>query len=139
MVRPEPLGEAHMTRVGAYALVALVTLVGSLTACGDEGPEGGPGNLSATLASPNGVEGAALLEIFGPGIQSVSAVKGRLFQHAFGDTVRLAIILDTPGTIRFAVSVADTTRKPTAVVLEVAGGTNALRSGLAGYRVEGLR
>lgn len=107
-----------------------------LAACADAGPEGGAGTLAALLVSPHGPEGAALLELVGPGLAQVTAADGRAFSHRNGDTLRVVIVREAPGEIRFLLAVADTTRPPAALLLEVADGGNALRPDLSGYRVE---
>ncbi len=107
-----------------------------LAACGGEGSVPGPGTLTATLVSPNGAEGAALVEFFGDGIGAVSAVDGPLWQRSRGDTIRVFIVSETGGTLRFAVEVADTTRKPKGVVLEVSDPADEVRTSLSGYALE---
>lgn len=132
---PAPVDSRRRHRPTAAAVLAL--LFGLVAAaCGDEGPEGGPGTLTATLTSANAADGAALVELRGAGIQQVTAVAGRLFHRTRGDTVRVLVVRDEPGPISFALQVADTTRKPIGIVLEVADGENRLRSGTGGYSVE---
>jgi len=116
--------------------VAALAGVLAAAACGSEGPISGPGTLTAALVSPNGAEGAALVEFFGQGIGAVSAVDGPLWQRSRGDTVRVFIVSETGGTLRFAVEVADTTRKPKGVVLEVSDPADEVRASLSGYALE---
>ena len=115
-------------------------LVGGLllaAACGDAGPQSGPGTLTATVLSPNGAEGAAVVDVFGPGIGEVGALEGRAFSQRRGDTVRVVVVRDQDaGDLSFTLSVADTTQLFTGVVLEVAGPDDALRGAVAGYTVE---
>jgi len=106
-------------------------------ACGDAGPESGPGTLTATVLSPNGAEGAAVVDVFGPGIEAVGALEGRVFSQRRGDTVRVVLVRDgEAGDLRFTLSVADTTRVFTGVVLEVAGPDDALRAAVSTYTVD---
>ena len=95
-----------------------------------------PGTLTATVISPSGPEGAAYLKLFGSGIGEVTSLDARAFAHAVGDTVHVVLIRDQPGDLRFLIAVADSTRPPAAMVVEVAGGDNTLRSDPSGYRVE---
>jgi hypothetical protein len=125
-----------MTKLFRRARGALVFGVFLLSACDGEGPAVTAGVLTATLVSPNGPEGAAWVTLFGEGIVEVRALDARTFSHVRGDTVNVVVVRDQPGDLRFLVSVADTTRLPAAAVLEVAGGDDALRGSLVGYRVE---
>ena len=106
-------------------------------ACGDAGPRSGPGILTATVRSPNGAEGAAVVEIFGLGIGDVEALEGRAFSQRRGDTVRVVVVRDDgAGDLRFTLAVADTTQLFTGTVLEVAGPDDALRGAVSAYTVE---
>jgi hypothetical protein len=105
-------------------------------ACGDAGPRSGPGTLTATLTSPNGAEGAAVVEIFGEGIGGVAALDGRIFAERRGDTVRVVIVSEPAGALRFSVEVSDTTRRPGGVVVEVADPTDQIRPTVSGYGLE---
>ena len=115
-------------------LPVLLALLGG--GCGDAGPESMPGTLTAVLVSPHGPEGAAWLELLGRGVGQVTAADGRTFSHQAGDTVRVVVVRDAPGEIRFQVSLADTRDPPAVQLLEVADGENRLRAGLGAYRVE---
>lgn len=106
-------------------------------ACGDAGPESGPGTLTARILSPNGAEGAAVVEVSGPGIGEIGAREGRLFSERRGDTVRVVLVREgEAGELSFTLSVADTTQPLAGTVLEVAGPDDALRSGLSSYTLE---
>lgn len=132
---PRPTRRSRTARPSWVVFGALV--LASATAC-DSGPDPGPGTLTATVVSPNGAEGAAVLSVFGDGLQGVSAVQGRAFGELDGDTLRVVVVGDG-GTLRFGLQVADTTRKPTGVVVEVAGPDDELRPSVAGYSVEFVR
>jgi len=122
---------------GASVLRLLVVVaVGPLAGCGDAGPQSGPGSFTATVVSPNGAEGSALVSFFGPGIGNVSSAEGRLFSERAGDTVRVVVAADAPGELHFVVAVADTTAPPQGDVLQVADGEDRLRSTVAGYVLE---
>jgi hypothetical protein len=53
-----------------------------------------------------------------------------------GDTVHVVVVRDQPGDLRFVIALADTTRAPSGVVREVAGGDNRLRADASAYRLE---
>ncbi len=108
-----------------------------LSAACESGPAPGPGTLTASLVSPHGAEGAAVLRLHGPGIEGVSSRDGWLFaEPAGGDTVAVAVVADAAGALTFRVAVADTLRPPAATVLQVADPDDVLRADLSGYRVE---
>ena len=107
-----------------------------LVACTDQSPPG-PGILTATLKSPNGAEGAALVVLMGPGIGEVTPVgSNQLYSNSSLDEVRIILINQNDGTLAFRVEVADTTIKPAAIVEEVANPDNQIRSTLDGYQLE---
>ena len=107
-----------------------------LVACTDQSPPG-PGILTATLKSPNGAEGAALVVLMGPGIGEVTPVgSNQLYSNSSLDEVRIVLINQNDGTLAFRVQVADTTMEPTAIVEEVANPDNKIRLTLDGYQLE---
>ena len=107
-----------------------------LVACTDQSPPG-PGILTATLKSPNGAEGAALVVLMGPGIGEVTPVgSNQLYSNSSLDEVRIVLINQNNGTLAFRVEVADTTIEPAAIVEEVANPDNLIRSTLDGYQLE---
>lgn len=114
----------------------------ALGACADATqPHGGAGTWLAKLSSPNGEEGAAVVELVGRGIQDVTASGGGiLFHQAHGDTMRVVAIPDTSanhgGTIQFHVKMAEGSAAPAAKILQVAAPDDALRSSLVGYHVD---
>jgi len=119
-------------RIRRFIPVVLVAAVAA--ACDDPSPVGGV--LTATLVSPHGAEGAAYVTLFGPGILEVGALSARTFSNVRGDTVDVVIVRDQPGELRFTLSVADASRPPAAVVVEVADGENRLRADAHLYRLE---
>lgn len=120
---------------GAARLAASLTALWAV-GCGSEGPESGPGVRTVVVVSPAGPEGAALVRLEGRGVEGVTAIDGRIFHHARGDTVRVVVVREDAGVLRFAVSLADTLAEPRGTVLEVADRENELRTGLSGYAVE---
>lgn len=124
--------KAMKGRVRGWTLLA--TLAAAF-ACADEGPVSGPGDVTATLIGPNGPEGAALLVLLGEGIEAVEAVGGvELYSATSDGGVQIVLVDQAGGDLSFRVSLADTTRLPQAIVRQVAGPDDELRS-LDGYSV----
>lgn len=120
---------------GARALLAIGL---ALAACTDSptAPAPEPGELIATLQSPNGAEGATVVQLSGTGLGAVRADSaGLVFSERQGDLTRVALVLPTPGAVRFRVQVPNVHTPPSATVLEVAGADNQLRGSLSGYSV----
>lgn len=116
-------------------LMALSLALLAMTACDDD-PVPGPGTLTVTLVSPNEAEGAARILLVGSGMGTVQAVEGEVHTRARGDTLSVLVLRPVAGLLRFTVQVADTTRRPRAAVVQVAGPDNRLRPALMGYSVE---
>lgn len=116
---------------------AMLVVVLVLTACTDGSLRLGPGTLTATVRSPNGEEGAAVLLLVGEGVTGVEQVGDtEIYATTSGDETRVVLINQTGGTLAFNVDVADRLRPLVAVVLQVAGPDDALRTDLASYVVE---
>lgn len=97
----------------------------------------GHGTLTATLVSPNGAEGAAVIVLAGEGVTDVRpAGDTEVHSRTAGSTTYVVLLSEPGGTLAFSLSVPDTTQPPTAVVQQVAGADDALRDVLSGYRVE---
>ncbi len=93
------------------------------------------GEYRAVLESPNGAEGAAAIELTGPGIQSVTASTGRIFTQSAGTTTHVVLVQEPAAAIEFRVTMAPGQAPPSARVVEVADGSDQPRASLAGYRV----
>ena len=118
----------------ARALAASAALF--LAACGSDAGEP-PQSLTyaAELESPNGAEGAAVLEVEGD-VAAVRAPQGaRLLTHRDGDVTRIVVVLDAPGTIAFELDLAERGPAPRARVVEVSGADDALRASTSRYAV----
>lgn len=103
---------------------------------GGTGPSLEGGTFHAVLESPNGPEGAALLQLEGTGITSVTAMGGVLAGPDLASAQkRMVVIREPAGTLEFRVVVAPGNETPTVQVLQVAGGDDVLRGSLNGYRV----
>jgi len=116
---------------------AVLLTITVLAGCSDVGPSSGPGTLTATLRSPNGDEGAAVIFLLGEGVIEVNAVgETEAYADTSGETTRIVLINREGGTMSVAVDVEDLGRPLVALVREVAGPDDLLRADLAGYRVE---
>ena len=107
-------------------------------ACGEDATQPAlvPGDLTVRVVSPNGLEGAAVLQTIQEGIVDITSEVGQAHHWRAGDVSRIVVLLDEPGEIRFTLSVADLNRPPQLRVVEVADPDNRLRSLLVGYVVE---
>ena len=123
----------NLLRPGVLVALASAAL---LAACDSDAPGPTAGVLTATLVSPNGAEGAAHLKLFGEGITEVRALDARTFSFTRGDTVNVVVVRDQPGDLRFQIALSDASRLPSVSIAEVAGGDDALRTNVQGYRVE---
>lgn len=111
-----------------------------LAACTDAGPVSGPGKMTATLLSPNGAEGAALVVLLGDDVGAVGAVGDtEVYSHAGATSTQVVLINQAGGDLAFQVAVADTTQPPAFVVQEVAGPDDELRAELTEYALEFVR
>lgn len=116
-------------------LLALAAIL-SLGAC-DAGDPGDPpgGEYRAELRSPNGDEGAAAIELTGPGIESIATDAGILHTQPSGNTTHMVLIRDPAGPIEFRITMAPGQEPPAARVVEVVDGDDRPRASLDGYRV----
>jgi hypothetical protein len=106
-----------------------------LTSCDSTRPDG-PGTLTAVVTSPNGAEGAAVLDIEGT-VESVTANSNvSLYLTPSGQATRAILVRLTPGELSMKVSLPDVSRTPQITVVEVADGDNKLRPSVSGYHVE---
>jgi hypothetical protein len=126
----------RIKRTLAMGLVAFALSSCDLLGPDESGPEG-PGAFHASLVSPAGAEGSAVLELVG-GFQlgTISPEGGQAFYEYQGTSVRLVIILDEPGPIRFQIRTEDVSVVPTASVIQVADAGNQLRASLEGYSLQ---
>jgi hypothetical protein len=108
-----------------------------VAACVDAAPPLGPGTVTATLHSPNGAEGAAVLQLVGEGVVSVEAVGDtEVYAVTSAYETRVVLVNQVGGTLAFQVALADLGRPPVSLVREVAGPDDELRGDLSDYRVE---
>jgi hypothetical protein len=117
---------ARLTRV----LIAI-----SAAACSGEGsPTQELRGAIGRVDSPNGAEGAAILEFAAP-VSEIVVAGGTSHLRTIGSVTRAALVLDRPGIIRFSLPAFESATAPAASVLEVAAGNNAIRPSIATYRV----
>ncbi len=116
--------------------LALIATVGPVACDDDPTPPGPvPGDLIVTVVSPNGVEGAVVLETADAGIVGVAADDAQVFHWRAGGLSRVVVLLDQAGDLRFRLSVEDLNRPPQLRIVEVADAANRLRPSHAGYLV----
>ncbi len=122
-----------------FSTLLLLTGLLSTAACGGDGGGGtgteDGGEYRAVLQSPNGVEGAAAIELTGPGIQSVTAGSGQLFQQSAGNVTHLVLVSNPAAPLSFRITMAPGQAPPAARVVEVVDGNDLPRASLAGYSV----
>ncbi len=122
-------------------LILLLGVAAGVSACDTDpaqpaGEEVRGARLQAFVISPNGAEGAAVIEVEGPRVLGVTATDAQVFVSRSGDVLRAVIVRDEPGPIEFAVQVLDP-RFPVATrILQVADGDNRVRPTVDGYQVE---
>ncbi len=112
---------------------ALLVLAGSSCDSGPSGPVAG--DLEFTVVSPNGPEGAALIDLQTAASGPITATGARVFANRLSNRTRILLVRTNPGTLTFRISVSDVRTPPAAALLEVAGPTNQIRS-ITGYRIE---
>jgi hypothetical protein len=114
--------------------LALVTL--GVAACDGSTDPGGPGTLTASIISPNGSEGAAILEVAGP-VDTVTATSdSRVFSSVTPTGRRVIVVRGNPGNLSVKIRVPDVSRPPQVSIIEIADGDDRIRASLNGYRVE---
>ncbi|MDH3223191.1 MAG: hypothetical protein OEO23_05705 [Gemmatimonadota bacterium] len=87
-----------------------------------------------TLESPNGPEGALLVELDGT-VGSAETATGHLFRHQAEGRTQLLLVLETAGEIRFRLGVPDGASPPDYRIIEVSGPDDRLRDDLSAYRL----
>jgi hypothetical protein len=115
-------------------LLAAVFLFTSLLAACNDGSSPKPSGAAGRVVSPNGAEGAAIIEFSGV-VSSINVPGGVGYLSTSGGVTRAALILEQPGTIRFSLPGVAIGAGPAATVIEVADGGNQPRAAVAGYTV----
>lgn len=114
-----------------------VFLLLALAACDGGGTDAAPsgGEYIATLESPHGPEGAAVLELTGSGVQTIRATSLSLFRQPVSGGTRLVLVREPAGRLEFRVRMAPGSPPPGVRVVEVVDGEDRRRASLAGYAV----
>jgi hypothetical protein len=121
-----------LRRLGGLAAIGLA-------GCGESpAPPPASGPYVARLVSPNGAEGAAVVQVAAL-VDSVTVGGGRAFHHSAPSGSRLVLVVDQPGEIRFTLHGVAASANPAFQVIEVADGADKLRPAVAGYRVRQVR
>lgn len=125
-----------MSRVMRFT--ALAVAIG-LTACGDDSgptpPEPQAGDVAVAVVSPNGLEGAVVLETSDGGIESVAATGHDVFLFQAGGISRIVLINRDPGLLEFTLGLEDVNTLPEFQIVEVAAPGNQLRPDLTEYEI----
>jgi hypothetical protein len=103
--------------------------------CSDPHAPGRQSEFTVAVVSPNGPEGAVLLDVAAAQVIAVTSESAEVHTHVEGDRLMVVLVRAQPGELRAVVEVPDATRPPEVRLVQVAGPTNALRP-LAGYSVE---
>ena len=118
------------TRIVLFAALALTAV-----SCDSTEPDGGPGTVTAVLVSPNGPEGAAVLDVSGA-VESFTGTNDvSVYTTPASGGTRVIIVRLTPGELSVNMKVASTDEPPPVTVVEVADGDNRLRTSTTGYQV----
>ena len=116
-------------------VLAVAALAFASLSCDSTEPGGGPGTVTAVLVSPNGAEGAAVLDVTGT-VESFTPVDGvSMYTTPSSGGTRVVLVRLTPGELSVNLRVANTSEPPPVSVVEVADGDNKLRSPVSGYQV----
>ena len=117
-------------------LAALAVAALAFAGCSDSTRPDGPGTLTAELVSPNGDEGAAILDVVG----TVDSFKGSsdvsVHTTPTPTGTRAIVVRLSPGALQMSIHVPDISNPPAITVVEVAAGDDKLRPSLAGYHVD---
>ena len=129
------LDRPHVARTARRVFTFLALAL--LAACGSDGG-GEPRQAitwSAQLVSPNGAEGAAVLELEGVVAATRAPAGTRVLHSVDGDVTRVVVVRDQPGQLSFELDLVERGAAPAASVIEVSGPDDALRATTTAYRV----
>ena len=96
----------------------------------------GPGTITVSIVSPNGAEGAAILDIVGPVETVTGANDVSAYPTPSATGTRVVLVRMTPGSLQVRLGIPDVSRPPSVSVIEVADGNDRLRESVGGYSVE---
>ena len=132
-VRWSHLHDWPMT-IRSHISIALVCLAAA--GCDRSTDPSGPGTLTASVVSPNGAEGAAILDVTGAVDTVTASADIRAFSSATATGRRVIVVRSNPGELSVRLRVPDVSRPPQVTLVEVAGGDDRLRPSLDGYQVD---
>jgi hypothetical protein len=118
----------------AARLTGFLIAISAAACSGESSPTQDLTGAIGRVDSPNGAEGAAILEFAAP-VSEIVVAGGTSHVRTIGSVTRAALVLDRPGIIRFSLPAFESANAPAATVLEVAAGNNAIRASVATYRV----
>ena len=107
----------------------------AFAAC-DSTPPNESGTLTAVLVSPNGAEGAAILDVVGDFESITAGNEVSLFTTPSANGMRAIVVRPAAGELSVRIAVDDVSRPPAVSIVEVSDGDDKLRTSLSGYRVE---
>ncbi|HEX6576421.1 MAG TPA: hypothetical protein VF042_15750 [Gemmatimonadaceae bacterium] len=116
-------------------LVVWIASLAVLAGCDSTRPNG-PGTVTAALVSPNGAEGAAILDVTGTVESFKPSNNVSMYTTPSAAGTRVILVSLTPGDLSVKLSLADVSATPQVSVVEVADGDDKVRPSLTGYRVE---
>lgn len=121
----------------------LAVLAFTLSCAGDDSgptapPPVVPGTVTLELVSPNGAEGAAVIDLLAAPVAAVTSGDAVVHAHKNGDRITVVLLRARPGAISAALSVRDTAAALDARIVQVADSANALRA-LTGYSLRRVR
>ena len=121
-----------------FFAISLAAAILVATACDSTQPKHS-GTLTAVVDSPNGAEGAAVINVRDP-VDSFTAVEGTsLYQTPTPTGTHIILVRLTPGELSMKVNVPDVSSLPHFFVIEVADGENKIRPTPSDYHVSFLR
>ncbi|HEX2077827.1 MAG TPA: hypothetical protein VHG08_08965 [Longimicrobium sp.] len=124
-------------RISSLSLLAAAL---ALAACdGGTGSRPAGGEYIVTLESPNGHEGAAILEMTDQGVESVTASAAALFRNRISGGYRLVLVREPAGPLQFRIRLAEGNDFPDVRVIEVVDGQDQRRPSVEGYQVSFTR
>ena len=130
-----PRPRRTMPRSPRWTVPVLLLALAACDGGGTDAAQAG-GEYIATLESPNGPEGAAVLELTGSGVQAIRATSLSLFRQPVSGGTRLLLVREPAGRLEFRVRMAAGSRPPEVRVVEVVDGEDRQRASLAGYAVD---
>jgi len=116
-------------------MIATAAILAFTASCDSPARPGGRGNLTAVITSPNGDEGAAVLDVNGTVDAFVGSSDVSVYTTPAPSGTRVVLVRMTPGALSVTLTVPDISRPPTISIVEIADGADHLRASLAGYTV----